>query len=61
MWLYTNITKGNAINQKSRLGGQYYDDKWMKAIEAQPRYISVTSYNEWMEGTNDRDTNQKIK
>jgi len=23
----------------------------VKAIEAQPHYVSVTSYNEWMEGT----------
>jgi glycoprotein endo-alpha-1,2-mannosidase len=45
------IRPWNAINQRPRLEGRYYDDKWVKAIEAQPHYVSVTSYNEWMEGT----------
>ena len=41
---------GNAVNTKNRQGGQYYDDKWQKVMDADPSYVSITSYNEWMKG-----------
>jgi glycoprotein endo-alpha-1,2-mannosidase len=47
----TRIRPWNAQNTKSRDHGKYYDSHWQAAIEAKPEYISVTSYNEWMEGT----------
>ena len=31
--------------------GNYYDDMWAAAIEANPKVIAITSYNEWTEGT----------
>jgi glycoprotein endo-alpha-1,2-mannosidase len=48
-WSYGHL--GNFHNTKSRSNGQYYDQHWQTAIDTKPTYISITSYNEWMEGT----------
>lgn len=40
----------NAGNTKHREKGAYYDKSWDAAMRAGPDFISVTSYNEWMEG-----------
>ncbi len=51
MLLNTNRSYlGNAANTKSRQQGKYYDDKWQKVLDEDPAYVSITSYNEWMEG-----------
>eukprot|EP01125_Pyxidicula_operculata_P009802 TRINITY_DN3220_c0_g1_i1.p1 TRINITY_DN3220_c0_g1~~TRINITY_DN3220_c0_g1_i1.p1 ORF type:complete len:434 (-),score=47.05 TRINITY_DN3220_c0_g1_i1:56-1357(-) len=47
----TRVRPWNSGNKKSRKDGRYYDEKWQTAINAKPDYISITSYNEWMEGT----------
>mmetsp|Transcript_91401 Transcript_91401/g.295664 ORF Transcript_91401/g.295664 Transcript_91401/m.295664 type:complete len:373 (+) Transcript_91401:568-1686(+) len=47
----TRIRPWNAHNVKARKHGAYYDQMWSAAVEAQPQAISVTSYNEWGEGT----------
>lgn len=46
----TIILIGNSGNTKNRQQGKYYDDKWEKVLAADPGYVSITSYNEWMEG-----------
>ncbi|HEU0303243.1 MAG TPA: hypothetical protein VFR32_01550 [Gaiellaceae bacterium] len=34
-----------------RRAGKTYDDMWRAAIAAQPERVTITSYNEWHEGT----------
>ncbi len=34
-----------------REGGLYYDTLWRAALEVQPEWVSVNSFNEWHEGT----------
>lgn len=45
------IRPWNSHNTKSRRGGEYYQDMLRSALGAGPTAISVTSYNEWGEGT----------
>jgi len=47
----SRIRPWNYQNIRSREKGQYYDSHWATAINAKPHIISITSYNEWMEGT----------
>jgi len=37
---------------KSRLNGQTYDFMWQQALDAKAEWVSITSFNEWLEGTN---------
>ena len=41
----------NAKNKKERENGGYYDQMWTAAHNIQPAMISITSFNEWHEGT----------
>ena len=50
-YLDTRIRPWNSANSRSRDGGRYYEDAWQKAVEAGPDFLSITSYNEWGEGT----------
>ena len=43
------IRPWNTRHSKSRRGGQYYDQMWSAALDAQPTSVSITSYNEWGE------------
>jgi glycoprotein endo-alpha-1,2-mannosidase len=45
------IRPWNIHNTKSRENGQYYDDFFQSAIDANVKWIGITSYNEWHEGT----------
>ena len=47
----TRIRPWNDINTRPRDGGRYYRESFRKASEAKPDYVSITSYNEWHEGT----------
>ena len=47
----TLIRPWNDRNTRSRGKGKYYEDMWKRAIRANPDSISITSYNEWGEGT----------
>lgn len=47
----TLIRPWNAHNVRDRQRGGYYDAMWKKAVELQPHAVSITSYNEWGEGT----------
>ena len=45
------IRPWNAHNEKARDAGRYYDKMWDAAIRAAPEVVSITSWNEWGEGT----------
>ena len=47
----TKIRPWNSANLKPREGGQYFKRMWEAATDAGSRVISITSYNEWGEGT----------
>lgn len=41
----------NSRNTRHRRNGHYYDVAWRSALNTQPLTISITSFNEWHEGT----------
>eukprot|EP01104_Vermistella_antarctica_P015140 TRINITY_DN4908_c0_g2_i1.p1 TRINITY_DN4908_c0_g2~~TRINITY_DN4908_c0_g2_i1.p1 ORF type:complete len:477 (-),score=70.74 TRINITY_DN4908_c0_g2_i1:331-1761(-) len=45
------IRPWNKANEKSRENGAYYERMWDEAYKCDTAYVSVTSYNEWHEGT----------
>jgi glycoprotein endo-alpha-1,2-mannosidase len=47
----TRIRPWNGANTRSRKHGAYYDREFQAAIAARPPFISITSFNEWHEGT----------
>ena len=47
----TRIRPWNGHNTRSRERGAYYERQWRAALEAAPHAVSITSYNEWGEGT----------
>lgn len=48
---YDAVRAGEASLASSRKNGRTYDNLWAAAIAAQPDVITITSYNEWGEGT----------
>ncbi|HET7572250.1 MAG TPA: hypothetical protein VFJ77_06210 [Gaiellaceae bacterium] len=48
---YDGIRAGEAPVTKGRRRGVTYDRLWQAAIAARPDYVTITSYNEWGEGT----------
>ena len=47
----TVVRPWNFRNTKDRLGGNYYRQMWADALQLQPEIVSITSFNEWHEGT----------
>ena len=47
----TRVRPWNGANTRDRRGGAYYDMSWRTAVAAAPDVVSVTSFNEWHEGT----------
>ena len=47
----SKIRPWNAHNARPREGGEYYRRMWRAAMAAAPHAVSVTSFNEWGEGT----------
>lgn len=47
----TRIRPWNQVNRRDRENGEYYDRMFQAAIALNPPLISITSYNEWHEGT----------
>ena len=45
------IRPWNRQNTKFREDGMYYEGFWEEALVAGPSFVSITSYNEWGEGT----------
>jgi len=42
---------GNSANTRERNNGQFYDHMWRNALESGSEWITITSFNEWHEGT----------
>ena len=47
----SKIRPWNKRNSKARMGGRYYEQMWSAAMGAGATLVSITSYNEWGEGT----------
>ena len=47
----TRIRPWNGQTTRDRRKGVYYDMAWRTALAAGPRMVSITSFNEWHEGT----------
>ena len=47
----TRIRPWNGAATRDRKGGAYYDAMWDAALAAGADYVSITSFNEWGEGT----------
>ena len=47
----TKVRPWNSHNTKLRNGGQYYREKMIAGMRAQTKFLSITSFNEWHEGT----------
>lgn len=39
------------LRVRPRLAGARYDGMWQRAVRARPQVVTITSYNEWHEGT----------
>lgn len=50
-YLDTRIRPWNTRNTKSRDAGKYYKNMFMNAVNTNPDFIGITSFNEWHEGT----------
>lgn len=48
---YDALRAGESAAPNSRRNGQTYDNLWAAALAAQPDMVTVTSFNEWGEGT----------
>ena len=47
----TRIRPWNEKTTQSRDSGRYYEAMMAKAVETNPDFIGITSFNEWFEGT----------
>ena len=50
-YIDTRVRPWNRKNTRHRQSGQYFEMNFRSAIETKPRIISITSFNEWHEGT----------
>ncbi|XP_055981287.1 glycoprotein endo-alpha-1,2-mannosidase [Sorex fumeus] len=50
-YIDTSIRPWNAVNTRNRINGIYYEHALKSALRHQPSLISITSFNEWHEGT----------
>ncbi|XP_065057787.1 glycoprotein endo-alpha-1,2-mannosidase-like [Rhopilema esculentum] len=50
-YIDTNIRPWNEENKRDRSKGDYYKNSWTSALAVSPKIISITSFNEWHEGT----------
>ncbi|XP_016422998.1 glycoprotein endo-alpha-1,2-mannosidase-like [Sinocyclocheilus rhinocerous] len=50
-YIDTSIRPWNSQNTRNRINGKYYETSFNAAVEARPQIISITSFNEWHEGT----------
>ena len=47
----TRIRPWNGKNTANRREGGYYEAGWRAAVNTKPKMVSITSFNEWGEGT----------
>lgn len=50
-YIDTKVRAWNSANTRLRAHGQYYDVAWRSALNNNANYVSITSFNEWHEGT----------
>ena len=50
-YIDTRIRPWNEKTTKSRDNGKYYEKMFLNAINTNPDFIGITSFNEWHEGT----------
>jgi glycoprotein endo-alpha-1,2-mannosidase len=50
-YIDTRIRPWNEKNTRNRDDGRYYENMFMNAVNANPDFIGITSFNEWHEGT----------
>ena len=50
-YIDTNIRPWNHDNMRLRNDGSYYNNSWKAALRTNPHIVSITSFNEWHEGT----------
>lgn len=50
-YIDTRIRPWNGANAKMRRGGEYFEEGFRLALAAKPDYLSITSFNEWHEGS----------
>lgn len=60
-YIDTQVRPWNSINTRHRRHGQYYDVAWRSAINNNVNFVSLTSFNEWHEGTQIEPAVPKIK
>lgn len=50
-YIDTSVRPWNFQNTRNRINGKYYENSLRAALQARPDFLSVTSFNEWHEGT----------
>jgi glycoprotein endo-alpha-1,2-mannosidase len=50
-YIDTRIRPWNEANTKDREMGEYYEKMFTAALNLKPKFIGITSFNEWHEGT----------
>ena len=50
-YIDTEVRPWNGKNTRQRLNGKYYIESFDNAIKSGPQMLSITSFNEWHEGT----------
>ncbi|XP_041668220.1 glycoprotein endo-alpha-1,2-mannosidase [Cheilinus undulatus] len=50
-YIDTGVRPWNFQNTRNRINGKYYETALSAALQARPDFISITSFNEWHEGT----------
>ncbi|PSN44627.1 hypothetical protein C0J52_10006 [Blattella germanica] len=50
-YIDTQIRPWNVANTRHRRHGKYFEVGWRSALSAQAKVVSITSFNEWHEGT----------
>lgn len=50
-YIDTRIRPWNTRNTEDREDGKYYERMFMRAVNVNPDFIGITSFNEWHEGT----------
>jgi glycoprotein endo-alpha-1,2-mannosidase len=50
-YIDTRIRPWNGKTTKNRENGKYYEEMYANAVNTEPDFIGITSFNEWHEGT----------
>lgn len=50
-YIDSRVRPWNTVNTRERQNGNYYDDMFRSALQSRVKFIGITSFNEWHEGT----------